>query len=152
MTAGYNCQTPEVPMAYKGRWEDWGGTISKLDINDNTILIGHSCGCGAFLKYIAQNQTIKLDKLILVAPYIDPDKDYGDLLNFELDSNLFNQVNSIHLIKSDDEPLASVNKTTAMLKQAYPDLQYTEVKGYGHCTLFAMQTEEFPELLEVVKK
>ena len=147
---GYNCQTPEVPYSYKGHWYDWFGTIDDLSIDDNTILIGHSCGCGAFLKYLSLNPDIKLAKLILVAPYLDPFRDYGDMLKCQLDENLPSRIGKMYLMKSDDEPLESVVKTTQIVQETYPDIHYTELSGYGHCCTDAMGTEEFPELLRLV--
>ena len=53
-------------------------------------------------------------------------------------------------MKSNDEPLESVIKTTQIVKETYPDIHYTELKGYGHCCIDEMGTEEFPELLRLV--
>lgn len=147
---GFYCQTPEVPQSYKGHWGDWYQTIDDLNIDDDTILIGHSCGCGAFLKYLTLNPKIKLKKLILVAPYLDPFRDYGDMLKIDLDKNLFARVESFHIIKSDNEPLESVNITTEKLRNLYKNVNYLEVKNYGHCCIEEMGKEDFPELLELI--
>ena len=49
MFNGFDCQTPEVSHTYKGIYEDWKNTFERMEIDEDTILIGHSAGCGFFL-------------------------------------------------------------------------------------------------------
>ena len=68
---GHTCQTPEMPAPYKPSYQTWKRIFSQFEITPETILIGHSCGCGFLLKYLSETEQ-QIDKLILVAPWRDP--------------------------------------------------------------------------------
>ena len=72
------CQTPEMPKAYNPLYGDWKKTFEKFYDEDVKIIVGHSAGAGFILRWLQDNPQIKLEKLILVAPWLDPDKECAD--------------------------------------------------------------------------
>ena len=66
-------QTPEMPQAYDPQYDLWEKTFERFDVDKNTILVGHSCGGGFLLRWLSENR-VEVNKLILVAPWIDPDR------------------------------------------------------------------------------
>ncbi len=43
---GILSQTPEMPEPYNPDYEKWRGVLEQFKINEDTILVGHSCGAG----------------------------------------------------------------------------------------------------------
>ena len=37
-------QTPEMPEPYNPKYEEWKKVFEQFDVNEETILVGHSCG------------------------------------------------------------------------------------------------------------
>ncbi len=64
-------QTPEMPEAYKPDYEKWKHEFERFSVDKETILIGHSCGGGFLIRWLSENK-VEIDKLILVAPWLDP--------------------------------------------------------------------------------
>jgi predicted alpha/beta hydrolase family esterase len=60
-----------LPEMLGGLWpklSEWLGVIQDLQPNEETILIGHSLGVPAILRYL-ESSNQKIDKAILVAPF-----------------------------------------------------------------------------------
>lgn len=146
---GYDCQTPEMPTPFAPVYEEWMAIFDRLPVDDNTSLIAHSCGAGFLLKWLNKNG-VKIDKLVLVAPWIDPQRYLGNFLQVRLRPNLTEQVNALHAFYSEDEPVNGVKETVDMLTAAYPLTKVHGFQDFGHFDLEAMGTEKFPELLKVV--
>lgn len=146
---GYDCQTPEMPTPYAPVYEEWLAIFDRLYFDEHTSLIAHSCGAGFLLKWLNKSGA-KIDKLVLVAPWTDPDRYLGNFLQARLRPNLMENVNALHVFYSKDEPVNGVQETIDMLSAAYPDSKLHTFDDYGHFTLAEMDTEKFPELLKVV--
>lgn len=146
---GYNCQTPEMPVPYKANYHVWKKLIESYPVNPETELVAHSCGCGFFLRYLGENPQ-KIKKLILVAPWLDPHCEMGDFLKFNLNSDLSNIIEEIHVLYSNDEPTAGVKEAVELIRNTYSQTHYHEFENHGHFNLGAMGTDEFPELLTMI--
>lgn len=148
----YNCQTPEMPTPYKPSYQTWKRLFEAYPVDEATTLVGHSCGCGFFLRWLSENKNIKTNKLVLVAPYLDPEpyNMFGTFLKFALDTDLEKRVEEIHVFYSKDEEVTGVKETVDILQNKYPSLKFHEFENHGHFCLSEMGTEEFPELLEVI--
>src|SRR3989344_7820689 len=66
-------QTPEMPVPYNPEYNAWKKVFEGFYPDEETILIGHSCGAGFIVRYLSENN-IKVGKVVLVAPWIDPNK------------------------------------------------------------------------------
>lgn len=146
---GYNCQTPDMPVPYAPVYEDWVAIFESLAIDENTTLVGHSCGCGFFLKWLNKSGA-RIDKLLMIAPWIDPERYLGNFLQCRLKPDLMDRINEIHVFYSEDEPVAGVKETVDMVMQGYPVAKLHKFTNHGHFCLSEMGTDQFPELLKVV--
>jgi predicted alpha/beta hydrolase family esterase len=148
---GYNAQAPEMPDSYKPDYEVWRREFERFDIGVNTLLVGHSTGAGFLLRWLSENREVKVGKLILVAPYMGfGAKVPNNFFTFDLDENLADRTKGTIIFNSDDDKSyihRSVNVLRHKLKG--PIAKYREFHGYGHFIYEDMQTEKFPELLEV---
>jgi predicted alpha/beta hydrolase family esterase len=63
--------TPEMFHAYDPQYHIWQREFERFDINENTVLVGHSCGGGFLLRWLSEHPDVHIKKLVLVAPWID---------------------------------------------------------------------------------
>src|SRR5438105_2169657 len=63
--------TPEVPFTYKMIWKDWVKEVERFEINEDTLLIGHSMGGGFWVRYLSERPELKISKVVLVAPWLN---------------------------------------------------------------------------------
>ena len=106
-------------------------------------------GGGFLLKYLSLNPQIKIDKLILVAPWLDLDKEGGEFLDgFDLDKNLVDQCNEISLFCSTDDDSYIID-SVKKIREIYQNIKIYEFTDKGH---FCMDEigPTFPELLDVI--
>ncbi len=143
--------TPEVPWSFDRNWPVWQREAERFDIGPETILVGHSTGAGFWIKYLSIHPELKVDKVILVAPWLDPDQEYTKNFfdDFEIDPDFASRTKGVTVfVSSDDQD--SVLKTVAILREKVKNVQYKEFSGYGHFTFEDMKTHEFPELLQEI--
>jgi len=138
------------PKDWEPDYEEWKRIFEKNNIDENTILVGHSLGCGFILKWMVENKE-KVKKVILVAPYILNSPEFPGLKNmvsFEFDSSLNDLWDKLIVFSSEDDYdfiLKSVEKIKDKL-----NLKHLSFKDKGHFTKGDMGKEEFPELLEEI--
>lgn len=141
-------QTPEMPRPYAPDYELWKNEFETLPLDEKTILVGHSLGGGFLLRWLTETD-VKVQKLVLVAPWLDVENDYGDLLHFSLDQTLeMKTEEGIDILYStnDDSPMQT---TLSLLKDGLKLARYHEFKDYGHFCFNDLKTREFPELLSI---
>ncbi len=146
---GILAQTPEMPEAYKPEYNAWNKMFERFDLNEETILVGHSCGGGFILRYLSENK-IKIGRVVLVAPWLDPDKflDNG-MFNFTLDSNLVSRTNGLTVLCSTDD-MDEVVRSVEYLKHELVDAKFIEFTNKGHFCFDDLKTNKFPELLSAI--
>jgi predicted alpha/beta hydrolase family esterase len=142
-----DAQTPEIPNVWKTGYETWRKEFERYDITPQTILVGHSYGGGFIVRWLSENPNIKVGKVVLVAPWIDPSNDTDDLFKFDIDPNLVGRTVKTTIFNSDDDS-ATVQKSVQIIRKALPDIGYREFHNYGHFCLGDLKTEKFPELLD----
>lgn len=149
---GVNCQNP----AFSNSWipdRDYNEDVKvfeQLAIDEDTRLIGHSCGGGFLLKYLSEHPDIKIRHLILVAPGIGLG---NELKNYkvDLDPNLPQRVGRIDIFYSNDEKIDRVRESFKEITEIYPNINIHIFDNHGHFTETDMGTKEFPELWEICK-
>ena len=143
--------TPEVPYSFDRNWQVWTKEVERFDITPETIVIGHSTGAGFFVKYLSIHPTIKVDNVILVAPWLDPNgehtKNFFD--DFEIDPDLVSRTKGMTIFNSDNDQ-ESVQKTVEILRHKIKEIDYKELHNRGHFYLHDVNSSEFPELLEFI--
>lgn len=142
-------QTPEMLESYLPDYEKWKNIFEQFRIDENTILVGHSCGAGFLVRYLSENN-IKVNKVALVAPWINPEKDeLGKNMfdNLVIDENLLKKTKDLEIfISEDDEDY--IKDGVEILKNKIKDIKIIDFKDKGHFVIEDMHTREFPELLE----
>ncbi len=122
LRSGVLAQCLEMPVPYAPVYEDWVKVWERQDIRPDSIVVGHSAGCGFILKWLAQNPDVRLSKLVLVAPWRDPQREAGEFVQGPLDGGLVARVGEMHILASGDDMedvVASVGELTAFYKEAH---------------------------------
>jgi predicted alpha/beta hydrolase family esterase len=146
---GLLCQCLEMPAPYKPVYEEWKKTFGQLDPSDLSVVVGHSAGCGFFLKWLHENPKVALDKLVLVAPWLDPQKREASFLEFTLDKDALNNVKEAHLFFSEDD-METIKISTERIMREYPNIKRHHYADKGHFC-FGDIGETFEDLWEVLK-
>lgn len=143
-------ETPLMPSPWEPDYEKFRRTFEKYAVDENTILIGHSCGCAFLVRWLGETKK-KIFKLILVAPWKIPDKDdkfRKEFYTYPIDITIKERVKDIVMFTADDEE--DDGKESLKIFHKALGGKIIELKGRGHYTLGDMKTAEFPELIEVV--
>lgn len=153
LKADIEAATPEVPRSYDRNWPVWQREVERFDIGPQTILVGHSTGGGFFVKYLSIHPELRIGKVVLVAPWLDPfqehTKNFFD--DFTIDPNFAKRTQGVTVFISDDDA-SDIQETVRILRNQTTGIEFRQFHGYGHFGLRAMQTVEFPELLEEALK
>jgi uncharacterized protein len=145
---GIPTTTPIMPEPWAPDYEKYKKEFEKQDINENTILIGHSCGCAFLVRWLGDTKR-KVAKLILVAPGKIARKGntakelfYG----YPIDETIKNRVREIIMFTADNEE----ENGKESLKMFHDVLggEVIEIKRRGHYTMENGGKAEFPELIE----
>jgi predicted alpha/beta hydrolase family esterase len=134
----------EFPRSYDPIYEDWVKTLEQLEINEQTILVGHSAGGGFLLRYLSEHPDIKVAKVVLIAPWLDPSKELStNFFNFSFDENLANRF-PLHIFVSSDD-FDDIQTSFSLIKSKLAKAIYHEFTDKEHFCF-----TEFPELLELL--
>lgn len=147
MSKGIDVQTPLMPEPWKPDYNKFKKEFEKYEVNENSILIGHSCGCAFLVKWLGETKN-KINKLILVAPWKMPDKDdesSKEFYTYDINKSIKERVKKITIFTSDDEE-EDGKKSVEIYHKALGG-RIIELKAHGHYTLGDMGTEDFPELI-----
>lgn len=140
-------QTPKMPIPYDPVYSDWKKMFERFDLNEETILVGHSCGGGFILRYLSE-ENIHVDKVVLVAPWVDPDRYLNTgMFDFTLDRKLATKTKGLTIFESTND-IDEVQKSINIIKDSVNNIKIITFKNYGHFCLSDMNTEKFPELLK----
>ena len=153
IVAGVSCQNPSFPNSWipDRNYHDDANVFSRLELDEDTRLVGHSCGAGFLLKYLAQHPKIKVRHLVLVAPWLDPEGCLGDYYrDFELDERLPQRVGRMELFYSTND-IESVSRSVERIIKTYPAMIVHNCGAMGHFTEGDMGGQEFLRLWEACR-
>jgi predicted alpha/beta hydrolase family esterase len=143
---GILAQAPDMPGFYKPNYEEWKIMLERFDLNEVTILVGHSCGGGFLVRYLSENE-VKVGKVVLVAPWLDPDKEIDEsFFDFEIDNNLVEKTSGITVMYSLDD-MSSILRSIDIIKSKVNNIEWQEFEDKGHFVQSSLNSNEFPELL-----
>ncbi len=146
---GVVAQTPEMPEPYRPDYEKWKSVFEQFTLDENTMLIGHSCGGGFLVRWLSEHD-VKVGKVVLVAPWInptDPEPAPG-FFDFEVDPHMAAKTKGLSLFISSDDEQDELD-TAKMLEEQVKNINVHRFTDKGHfCIGFNLPTEEFSELLE----
>lgn len=142
--------TPEIFNAYAPEYGVFVKEVERFDITPETTLVGHSMGAGFWVRYLTENPDVTVDRLVLVAPWLNIGREYDfDFFEFEVDQKIAERVGTFVIFSSDNDRKA-MQDTVTLLKGKFPEAVVKDFHNYGHFTLKSMKTDVFPELLEVI--
>ncbi|MGK2896296.1 MAG: alpha/beta hydrolase [Candidatus Saccharimonadales bacterium] len=142
--------TPEIFNVYDPHYDRFVKEVERFDITLETTLVGHSMGAGFWIKYLSEHPEVFVDKVVLVAPWINSNQSYKiDFFDFEIDPAIVERTNEFIIFASDNDD-DGVKDCVRILLEKLPNITVREFHDYGHFTMGSMKTEAFPELLEVI--
>lgn len=150
---GYDVTNPFVKDGYKQEYEDWKSEIEKLDIDENTTLVGWSAGAAFWVRWLGETKKV-VQKLILVAPaklYEEGcrEPNFERFMDFSIDPTIKERVKDIVIfISNDSEDIVG----SAHLYRDKLDAKLIEISNQGHFTKAERSSPEFRELIEEVVK
>ena len=150
---GILSQTPEMPEPYSPDYEKWKSLFGQFTLNRDTILVGHSCGGGFIVRYLSEH-SIQVDKVILVAPWINTKREdnvtmFDDLI---IDQDLvLKTMNGLIIFSSTNDDVAIKNSIDTLVA-SIKNIKVVEFKNYGHFCYADMGIRSFPELLKEILK
>lgn len=151
--SGVPTETPLMPEPWEPTYEKFKAVFSKHAVGENTILVGHSCGCAFLVRWLGETKK-KVFKLILVAPWkIPQEKRQGAdvaFYTYNIDPSIKDRVGEIIMFTANDEE----DDGKRSLKVFHDGIggKVIELQNHGHYTMNDMGTEEFPELRDAIIK
>ncbi len=150
---GIKTETPSMPSSWQPDYNNFKKEFEKYKIAEDTILVGHSCGCAFLVRWLGETKQ-KISKLILVAPWKISDENNKlkeDFYNYKIDKTINQRVKEIIMFTADDEE--DDGKESLKIFNKVLGGKIIELEGRGHYIFDDMRTEEFPELLkEIIEK
>jgi len=166
---GYTVTNPFIRYGYKSEYKDWKREIDKIDIDENTVLVGWSAGGAFFTRWLGETKK-HVKKLILVAPakilgvskdalskvgwfnedvIHNPQSNFEKFLHFKLDPEIKNRVDEIVVfVSNDDEWLVE----SARLYAKELDARLIEIKNQVHFLNHQRPEPKFPEMLKEIMR
>ncbi len=143
-------QRPYFPHAHAllMKYDEWEKVMDKQDINEDTVLIGHSAGGGFVLKYLSKHPKLKVRQVVLVAPWIDAEnfQPFGFYKDLMLDNNLATQAEfGIDLMISDDD-MPHIKSSFEKITKNISDIRIHQFSDRGHFI-----DAELPEIMPIIK-
>ena len=147
---GIKTETPLMPKPWQPVYNYFKAEFEKLEIDENTILVGHSCGCAFLIRWLGESKK-EISKLFLVAPWKIED-DASDLkkafYNFSIDRTIRDRVQKIFMFTSDNEE-ENGKRGLKIFHEALGG-EIISLDNHGHYTMNGMETEEFPESIDKI--
>lgn len=138
---------PEMPHAYAPDWAVWCREFERGDITPQTMLVGHSCGAGFLTRWLSEHPEVRVDRVVLVAPWLDPDgRVVPEFFAFAMDPAIASRTAGLTLFDSDDDG-DEVRRSARMIRDGIDGVRYRQFHGYGHFCVGDLGGEAFPELL-----
>lgn len=147
---GIKVETPLMPEPWKPNYEKFKKEFEKYIVNENSVLIGHSCGCAFLVRWLGETKQ-KINKLILVAPWKIPkknDKSRENFYTYNIDETIKKRVKEIVMFTSNDEE--EDGKKSLKIYHKSLNGKIINLKNHGHYTFGDMKTEKFPELIKEI--
>lgn len=142
--------TPEIPHAYSPDYVVWQREFERFDINEDTLLVGHSCGGGFLVRWLSEHPEVRVNRVVLVAPWIDPFReDTTDFFEFTMDPTLAERVGELWIFDSDNDS-RGVHTSIEAIRSCIDGIKYREFHDYGHFCRKDLGTDAFPELLDTL--
>jgi len=146
----------EMPKCYYPEYEVWKRELERFELDENTMLIGHSCGSGFLVRYLSGNDAPRVGKVVLAAPWLgiiappyDSEPFDQTFFEFDIDKNLAAKTAGVSLIYSVDD-VPQIQESVEILRSSIKNTKIIPLAGKGHLTFKELGGPEFPEILEEI--
>jgi len=149
---GIPTELPTIPEPWKPQYELFKKEFERFEVDEDTVLIGHSCGCAFLVRWLGENP-IKISKLILIAPWkvaVNKNEYKAKFYGYKIDESVKDRIGNIIMFTADNEKVGG--KESIGIYHNSLGGEIIELKGRGHYTFKDMGTDEFPELIETVMR
>jgi predicted alpha/beta hydrolase family esterase len=141
-----------MPKCYAPQYSTWKRELERFEINKRTVLVGHSCGGGFIARWLSDNRDLRVGRVVLVAPWIDPYRTRtSDFFDFEIDPGMASRTEGLAIFNSDNDA-GDIQESAYALRDKVKDCYFREFHDYGHFCKENLGSEAFPELLELLIK
>lgn len=145
-------QTPEFPTPYNPKYKEWCKMFERFDINEDTMLVGHSLGGGFLVRWLSEHRT-RVGKVALVAPWMDPRGIIkNDFFDFKIDPDLAKKTKQLSIFISSDDMKEVRDSVVVLRKTLKGRVRYREFSSKGHFDLEGLRSDKFPELRDELLK
>jgi len=147
---GIKCDIPAMPNPWFPIYEDWRNTFEKLDINEDTVLVGHSRGVAFLVRWLGDTGRC-YKKLIMVAPNLrseSADPVVNEFYNYTLDSKISSCASERIVFTSENDDLENIE--SARILRVELDCSVINLPRHGHYITQDMGSNEFPELVDSI--
>lgn len=154
---GYAVTTPTIPDADTPTIEAWQASLTSVIVAPDAelVLVGHSIGCQAVLRYLASiTEDVQVANVVLVAPWLQvanlegPEEEKiaqpWEKTPIDWDAVRRHAPNATLIFSDDDMYVPMVNRD--LFAAQWPEARPVMVHGMGHITGVA----ELPEALAAV--
>jgi len=145
---GIETKVPLMPTPWDADYDSWKKEFNKLKVDEDSILVGHSCGGGFLVRWIGETKK-KVKKLILVSPGKvgkGRSKSTANLYGNKVVKNIDKYVKDEIILFTSNNDIAQHIKGAYEYEKELPT-KVIFLKDKGHFTEGDMGTEEFPELI-----
>ena len=140
-------QAPEMPTPYDPDYNSWKAMFERFTLDPDTILIGHSLGGGFLIRYLSEND-VHVGKVVLVAPWIDPQSSIKNgMFDFVIQSELVAKTKGLTIFNSTDDN-KEIQDSVETIKTKVKNIKLVEFTDKGHFCHKHLGTDAFPELLQ----
>lgn len=154
-TKGYDVYAPAMPVPHKPQKDDWVSVIRDLvgDPRTDDILVGHSLGTIAILRYLETVKNASVGKTVLVSSFGEAfkDDDLDDILTFVETPMDWPAVRAASkdfvIIHSDDDDVVPLPCGLDVARHLGVELKL--MHGYGHFS-YGDNVLELPEVLDTI--
>lgn len=142
--------TPEIPNAYQPDYEAWRAEVERYPITPETLIVGHSCGSGFWVRWLSEHPDVHVGRVVLVAPWLDPDNSkQSSFFDFKIDPEIASRTKGLTIFSSDNDD-SDVQRSVQTLRATLKGYRFREFHNYGHFCMEDMHSLEFPELLQEI--
>lgn len=102
---GIKTFNPLMPKNWGPKYEEWKREFEMLDVNKESVLVGHSAGAAFLVRWLGENPR-KIKKLILIAPVkilVEPEYYLKNLYDFQINEKIKDRINSVIIFVSDND-------------------------------------------------
>lgn len=149
ITKDIKADTPEVPSAFEPQYALWVKEVERFEITPDTILVGHSCGGGFWLRYLSEHPELGVGKVVLVAPSLGLHWEDRSFFDFKIDPKIAKRTKGLTIFYSDKDKQSTL-EAIDIFKDQLEGAKFVQFDDYGHFTKEEMTSSAFPELLEEI--